>query len=271
MNHEDGGGIQVPDVPQTRREAQGAERRRRLRPRNSVLAFLFDFVIVVLIALVASWAVRTFLFRSFYVPSESMVSTLDVNDRIIVNNLYPNVFGLERGDIVVFKDPGGWLTDSGPVPASTNPLAVVGNGVASLFGLGAQESNEYLVKRVIGLPGDTVQCCDASGRLQINGVSIDETYLDPGVAPSLQEFSANVPQGSIWVMGDNREHSADSRANTSKPTRGFVPLSNVVGRAVVISWPVSRWTGLDNYSSVFAAVPDAVSSKSASASSSSSQ
>lgn len=234
--------------PVTRREAVG---RRRRRPQNRLLAFLVDVVVILLIALVVSWGVRTFLFRTFYVPSSSMVSTLEVNDRIIVNNLYPGVFGLERGDVVVFKDPGGWLSSSS-FASSTGPL----DALASFFGFGGQESNEYLVKRVIGLPGDHIVCCDAQGRLQINGVSIDETYLDEGVAPSLQEFDITVPEDSLWVMGDNRAHSADSRANMDSPLGGFVPEDNVVGRAVVISYPISRWTFLDNYASVFAAVPD---------------
>lgn len=269
MDHEG----EATQEPTTRREALGRKRRRH-RPQNPVLAFIWDLAIIILIALVASWGVRTFLFRSFYVPSESMVSTLEVNDRIIVNNLYPNVFGLERGDIVVFKDPGGWLSgnnSSTSTSTSANPLAALGEGIATLFGLGTQESNDYLVKRVIGLPGDHVACCDADGRLQINGVSIDETYLDADVAPSLQTFSVDVPQGSVWVMGDNRSRSADSRAHISDPTHGFVPLSNVVGRAVVVSWPSSRWTFLDNYSSVFADVPKAGDSSSASAATSTSQ
>lgn len=257
------------DVATTRREASGRKPRRHIRPQGKVLGFLFDLVVILLIALIASWGVRTFLFRSFYVPSESMVSTLEINDRLIVNNLYPNVFGLSRGDVVVFKDPGGWLSSSETAnTAPSNPISLVGEGIATLFGFGTQESNEYLVKRVIGLPGDRVQCCDASGHLEINGTSITESYLDAGVEPSLQDFSVTVPAGSLWVMGDNRAHSADSRANMTGPTRGFVPESDVVGRAVLITWPVSRWTTLDNYASVFADVPKAGAADSASSSAS---
>lgn len=246
-------------------------RRRRQRRGNPTLLFIRDLVVVILIALLVSWGVRTFLFRSFYVPSESMVSTLEINDRIIVNNLYPSVFALQRGDVVVFKDPGGWLSgETTNTATDTNPLSVVGNTVLSLFGFGTQGSDEYLVKRVIGLGGDHVMCCDASGHLEVNGVSIDETYLDPGVAPSLQTFSVDVPEGSIWVMGDNRAHSADSRAHIQDATHGFVPESDVVGRAVVISYPVSRWTFLDDYSSVFATVPASNSSAKSSTSTSSS-
>lgn len=142
--------LPVEGAPQTRREAKRRMRRRR-RPRNKFLAFLLDIAVVLVIAIVASWAVRTFLFRSFYVPSESMVSTLEVNDRIIVNNLYPSVFSLERGDVVVFKDPGGWLTEP-TTPAVTNPIQAVGMAWRPCLASGHRSRTNILSSASSGCP-----------------------------------------------------------------------------------------------------------------------
>lgn len=216
-----------------------------------------DIAVIVVIALVASWGVRTFLVRSFYVPSASMETTLMINDRIIVNDLYPEVFALQRGDVVVFEDPGGWLSESErQQSAGGNLIAEALSWIAGVIGFGSGDTSGFLVKRIIGMPGDQVECCDAAGRLMVNGVAIDETYVPEGVAPSETEFSVTVPADSLWVMGDNRSNSADSRANVDGPSHGFVPVSDVVGRAVAISWPVSRWRSLSNYPEVFESVPE---------------
>ena len=190
------------------------------RPGSS-WRWLRDLVVVVLVALLVSWGVRTFLVRSFYIPSASMEDTLMIDDRVIVNELVPDLVGLDRGDVVVFHDPGGWLPG------------------------GAVGGDDELIKRVVGLPGDTVSCCDAEGRMLVNGEPVDEPYLaDPDGPASTIPFDVTVPEGAIWVMGDNRAHSADSRLHQSGPYDGFVPLDHVVGRAFVIVWPVSRWGGL---------------------------
>jgi signal peptidase I len=188
--------------------------------------FLRDLVIIVVAALLASFLVKAYLVRSFYIPSASMENTLLIGDRVLVNELVPGVVPVRRGDVVVFQDPGGWL---GP-----------GQG-------------DDLIKRVIGLPGDTVSCCDTQGRLSVNGHPVDESYvvLQPGSdRVSLQDFSVTVPKGQLWVMGDNRYESADSRAH------GTVPVSDVVGRAFLTTWPVSRWTVLSRHADVWDGVPD---------------
>jgi signal peptidase I len=213
---------------------------------RSVLLFFRDVVVIVAAALVISFLIKTFLIRSFYIPSESMESTLLVNDRIIVNQLVPEVMPIERGDVVVFADPGGWLPTVPETPQP--PLAAAVDWVLSLVGLSASDSDEHLVKRVIGLPGDRITCCNDLGQLSINGVPIDEPYvlLPPDtVAVSGQDFQEEVPEGTLWVMGDNRYDSSDSRFN------GVVPIDDVVGRAVVVSWPIDRWQWLDNYPLVF--------------------
>lgn len=226
--------------------AHTARRSSRQSARRGVLLFLRDVVVIVVAALVISFLIKTFLIRSFYIPSESMEATLLVNDRIIVNQLVPEVVPLERGDVVVFRDPGGWLT-AVPQPPRT-PLEEVVDGVLTFVGLSASDSDEHLIKRIIGLPGDRITCCNDLGQLSINGVPLDEPYvtLPPDtVAVSGQDFQEDIPEGTIWVMGDNRYDSSDSRIN------GVVPIDDVVGRAVVISWPLDRWQWLDNYPLVF--------------------
>ena len=196
-------------------------------PKRGGLRFLRDLVIIVVVALLASFLVKAYLVRSFYIPSASMQNTLLVGDRVLVNELVPGVVPLQRGDVVVFQDPGGWL------------------------GMG---QGDDLIKRVIGLPGDTVECCNDFGQMSVNGVPLDEPYvnLPPGeTRVSADDFSVTVPADSLWVMGDNRYNSKDSRYNGATPSKGFVPMSDVVGRAFVISWPTDRWTWLGDYPDVF--------------------
>ncbi|HWM34666.1 MAG TPA: signal peptidase I [Pseudolysinimonas sp.] len=232
-----------------------------LRPRkkrkSGLVRFLRDVVIILVAAVVISFLIKTFLIRSFYIPSESMQDTLHVNDRIIVNELVPELVPIERGDIVVFQDPGGWLTPQ-PEP-DQNPVVAFFDWLLSFVGLTAPDSNDHLIKRVIGLPGDQVACCNEFGQMTVNDVPLEEPYVAIGSnsAVSGVEFDVTVPADSLWVMGDNRYNSADSRLNQDKPTKGFVPIGNVVGRAVLISWPFDRWTWLDNYPFVFRGVDDA--------------
>jgi signal peptidase I len=226
--------------------------------KGGVWRFLRDVLIILLAAILISFLIKTFLIRSFYIPSPSMEDTLDVNDRIIVNELQPKMFPLQRGDVVVFQDPGGWLPPS--PPADTNPVAGFFDWLLSIVGLTAPDSNDHLIKRVIGLPGDHVTCCNAFGQMSVNGVPLDEPYvkLPTGItAVSKDPFDVVVPKNSLWVMGDNRYDSADSRYNRDKPGNGFVPMDDVVGRAVLITWPIDRWTTLSDYPLTFADVPKA--------------
>lgn len=222
--------------------------------KNWFIGFVFDFVVIVGTALVLSVLIKAFLIRSFFIPSGSMLETLQINDRIIVNVMAPEVMPLERGDIVVFRDPGGWLGVAPEVEKST--WQELSDFVLGTFGITAPDSAEHLVKRVIGLPGDEVVCCDADGKLTVNGVSITEPYLAPGANPSDGEFRVFVPENSYWVMGDNRGNSTDSRYHQDLPSRGFVNEKYVVGRAILISWPFENWTWLDNYPEVFSDVPN---------------
>ncbi|MCT9870386.1 signal peptidase I [Paenarthrobacter aurescens] len=233
--------------------AHAAEKPRK----NPVLVWVKEIVTVVAIALVLSFLLKTFLFRAFYIPSESMESTLDVNDRIFINLLVPEPFALQHGDVVVFKDTQNWLTPVVKKPAG--PMDWVGDAL-EFVGLAADDNEQHLVKRVIGLPGDRVSCCDAQGRVSINGVPLDETYINPAEVPQPSPFDIVVPEGKVWVMGDNRNHSADSRAH-QETNGGFVNMEDIEGKATVIAWPVTRWTILDNFQDVFRNVPAGTSGK----------
>ncbi len=240
----------------TRSDRLESETRRKKR---GVGLFLRDLVIIFVVALLISFMIKTFLIRSFYIPSGSMEQTLLLNDRIIVNQLQPGLFPVEHGDVVVFRDPGGWLPPQ--LPVEQNAIVAGIDWILSVVGLSAPDSNDHLIKRVIGLPGDHVVCCNALGQMSVNGVPLSEepyVSLPPGETEvSKDDFDVVVPADSLWVMGDNRYNSKDSRYNGTTPGKGFVPMDNVVGRAFVISWPLNRWGWLDDYPAVFSGVEEA--------------
>lgn len=241
-------------APSGRRDRQAQDRRRKTR--NTKL-FIRDVVLILVAAVVVSAGIKTFLVRSFYIPSGSMENTLQINDRILVNELVPGLVPVQHGDVVVFRDPGGWLPATPQLPQ--NPVTAGIDWLLSVVGLSAPDSNDHLIKRVIGLPGDKVVCCNSLGQLTVNGAPLKEPYLKlpPNVDRAAPvDFSVTVPANSLWVMGDNRYNSSDSAYHFTHgdPGKGFVPLSDLVGRAFVISWPISHWTFLDNYPNVFAGV-----------------
>lgn len=188
--------------------------------------------IVVVAAMVLSVVIRTFLVQAFYVPSESMENTLMPNDRIVASKITTRIVGVKRGEAVVFKDPGGWLP---PVRTNANPVRTV----LEFIGLLPSSSGDDLVKRVIGVGGDRVMCCDARGQIVLNGVSLVEPFIKPGAGTDQVKFDVVVPEGSIFVMGDNRSESADSRFHM-KDNSGGVPVEDVVGRVVLKVWPINE-------------------------------
>jgi signal peptidase I len=227
------------------------------RRKRSTLLFLRDLLVIFVVAVLVSFLIKTFLIRSFFIPSQSMEQTLVQDDRIIVNQLVPEMNPISRGDVVVFRDPGGWLPAR--VETQQPPLIAAIDWFLAFVGLSAPDSNDHLVKRVIGLPGDHVICCNALGQLSVNGVPLDEPYvaLPPGETKvSREDFDRIVPDDSLWVMGDNRYNSKDSRYNGETPLKGFVPIENVVGRAFVVSWPVGHWSWLGNYPEVYEGVEE---------------
>ena len=201
-----------------------------------------ELAFVVIGALIVSSLLRAFVGQMFIIPSESMENTLLVGDRVVVQK----ITGYSRGDVVVFSDPGDWLGGE-PLP-QRGPL----DAALEFVGFPTASSPGHLIKRVIGLPGDKVICCDRSGRITVNGVALDERsylYTDPEgvqVAPSEVRFEVVVPAGRIFVMGDHRDLSADSRCHLSDQSleyRGspaFVPENLVVGPAFAIAAPFNR-------------------------------
>ncbi|MET7282921.1 signal peptidase I [Kribbella sp. NPDC005582] len=193
---------------------------------------------VTVLALVITVVLRLFVAEAFYVPSESMYDTLTKDDRILAEKISYLHRDVQRGDIIVFKDPANWLNEE---PAKPGALRQVGEFVGIL----PRSGEGHLVKRVIGLPGDRVKCCDRNGRVTVNGIALDEReYLLKDAHPSDMPFEQVVPPGHLWVMGDNRAQSADSRAHMGGPGGGFVPIENVVGRACCVIWPSDRMTML---------------------------
>ena len=196
---------------------------------------LREFPILVIVALAVSLLIKTFIVQFFYIPSGSMENTLQVQDRVAVNKLPFISKNISRGDVVVFRDPANWLPEQ-YVDEQNKIVAKIKEGLV-LVGVLPNPAKQFLVKRVIGVAGDKVICCAKDGKLTINGKETDEPYIFKGNKPSELEFNVTVPEGKIWVMGDHRGASADSRYHQDDVNNGFVPVSKVTGRVYAIIWP----------------------------------
>jgi signal peptidase I len=203
-----------------------------------------ELPVLIVIAIALAILLKTFLVQAFFIPSGSMENTLQVGDRVMVNKVVYHLRDIKRGDVVVF-DGLDSFTPEVTIAEPTNPVAKALGWFGGLVGF-APPSEKDFIKRVIGIPGDHVACCDSKGRVTVNGVALNEPYLYPGNAPSDTTFSIVVPPGRLWVMGDHRAASADSREHIGDPGGGTVPEDKVIGRAFVIIWPVSHWAWLSN-------------------------
>lgn len=221
-------------------------------------SFLTEMVVLFAVALTIALLIKTFVVQPFYIPSASMENTLLIGDKVLVNKIVYQIRPISRGDVVVFNGAGSWLPPVTSPPPTHNPLgrlydATLGALIDSIKGLfGSAPGQTDYIKRVIGIPGDHVVCCNAHGQITVNGVPLHErSYLIPGAKPSQGAFNIVVPPGRLWVMGDNRPESADSRlhdcAYSYTPAKcvpydrgGTIPEDKVIGRAFMIVWPPSR-------------------------------
>jgi signal peptidase I len=211
-------------------------------------SFWRELPILIVVALVIALVIKSFVVQAFYIPSSSMENTLDIGDKVLVNKLVYHFRSIEPGDVIVFNGSGSWDPVIASAPAASNPIARVYDvtlgklfrSIVELFGT-APGQHDY-IKRVIGVAGDHVTCCNARDQVTVNGVALQEgSYLFPGNHPSQTKFSITVPPGRLWVMGDHRAVSCDSRCHLSDPGGGTIPVNQVVGRAFMIVWPVNRW------------------------------
>ncbi|WP_409469424.1 signal peptidase I [Streptomyces sp. HC307] len=250
-----------PSGGRTRAERRKLQRKVKRRRRRSAIK---EVPLLVGVAVLIALVLKTFLVQAFVIPSGSMEQTIQIGDRVLVDKLTP-WFGSkpQRGDVVVFKDPGGWLQDEQPTQKKEDPVVVkqVKEGL-TFIGLLPSENEKDLIKRVVGVGGDRVKCCDSQGRVTVNGVPLTEDYLFPGNEPSATPFDITVPEGRLWVMGDHRSNSADSRSHQDTDYGGTVSEEEVVGRAVVIAWPLGHWTTLEE-PKTYASVSDSASGSTA--------
>ena len=201
-------------------------------------SFLKEFPFLIVVALVVSLFIKTFIVQFFFIPSGSMENTLQIDDRVAVNRIPFISNNIKRGDVVVFRDPDNWLPAA---DIETAPF-VIAKAKAALVAVGVlpNPAKQYLVKRVVGVAGDRVICCTTTGKITVNGQEMVEPYIYAGNVPSDMNFDVTVPKGKLWVMGDHRGASADSRYHQEDINKGFVPLNRVTGRVLAVIWPIKN-------------------------------
>ncbi|MBO2465184.1 signal peptidase I [Actinomadura violacea] len=246
----DASGPAEPEEETSERPSGGADEERAEgeepagKKKKKKGSFWKELPVLIVVAVVLALVVKSFVVQAFYIPSGSMQNTLEIGDRVLVNKIVYHTRDIKRGDIVVFNGMDSWdpeVTYTKP----KNPVTRFFRWVGGAFGVAPGEKD--YIKRVIAVPGDRVKCCDAQGRVTVNGVALDERsylYTDPGTheqnKPSDQKFDVTVKPGTLWVMGDHRALSADSRAHQEDPGGGAIPEDRVIGRAFVVVWPFNR-------------------------------
>ncbi|HUC60131.1 MAG TPA: signal peptidase I [Streptosporangiaceae bacterium] len=255
MMNDDQRATVAPQAPGDEAETDGTSPE---QPRSR-WSFLTEMVVLFAVALTIALVIKSFVVQPFFIPSGSMKDTLMVGDKVLVNKLVYHVRSIQRGDVIVFNGTDSW---DPPVASGTgshgalaraydDTLGALFHSVAGLFG--ATPGQTDYIKRVIGVPGDHVICCNSKHQITVNGVPLHEqSYLYPGALPSAEPFNIVVPAGRLWVMGDNRAESADSRLHDchyADPERtcysfdrdGTIPENKVIGRAFMIVWPPKQF------------------------------
>ena len=229
-----GGGVRLTGMAYS--SATPSHRARHTSEKSGWLVWIREIAVILVFALVISTLLRLFVVQVFSIPSESMVPTLQVGDRILVNRLpWAKV---DRGDVVVFEDTLEWMEETPPGEGS------VLRPVAEFLGIIPADGRQIIVKRVIGVGGDTVECCTAEGYLSVNGVPIKETYVEDPGAPAAEEFSITVPEGHYWVMGDNRYASADSLRHYQVGEDPYISEDALIGPVKWVVWPFKNWSSV---------------------------
>jgi signal peptidase I len=232
MDDQDPGPLASASTPEPGQSAPATQKKKKKKKKS----FGRELLTIVVAAAVLTLLVKAFVVQVYRIPSGSMENTLQVGDRVLVNKVVYHFRGIARGDVIVFSGQDSWGPDA--PPPSSDPVVRIFDDVLS--GIGLQDNQTYYIKRVIGLPGDHVACC-TDGKVTVNGVPLSEgSYVYPGNPPSSVKFSEVVPAGHLWVMGDHRSDSEDSRYNTGDPGGGAIPENQVVGRAFLIIWPPSQ-------------------------------
>jgi signal peptidase I len=241
-----GGATHTTQTTMTTETVEAVKAANSVAPKKS-RPFWTEAVVLLAIAAVIAVGVHSFLFQAFFIPSGSMENTLMKGDRVIVNRMSYRVGHVKRGQIIVFSGVDSWSPE-GTITPPHNPVLRGVSKVGSYLGF-APSGEQDFIKRVIGVPGDHVVCCNAQGRITVNGHPLVENYLYPGSNNRTLPFDITVPAGHLWVEGDHRNDSADSRSHTGLPGGGSIPINKVIGRAFVIVWPFSRFHGLSTPSS----------------------